>query len=142
MQQMKYEKSCGAVVFARIDGKIKYLLVANLEGVWGFPKGHMENGETEIETALREVYEETNLKIKLIGDFKTMDEHLIPSKKDTIKQIVYFLGEFDDYEKIVFQKEELSGVKLVDYEEAIGMFQYESSKRILMKANEFLNKYK
>ena len=142
MQQMKYEKSCGAVVFARIDGKIKYLLVANLEGVWGFPKGHMENGETEIETALREVYEETNLKIKLIGDFKTTDEHLIPSKKDTVKQIVYFLGEFDDYEKIVFQKEELSGVKLVDYEEAIDMFQYESSKRILMKANEFLNKYK
>ena len=88
------------------------------------------------------VYEETNLKIKLIGDFKTMDEHLIPSKKDTVKQIVYFLGEFDDYEKIVFQKEELSGVELVDYEEAIDMFQYESSKRILMEANEFLNKYK
>ena len=139
---MKYEKSCGAVVFTSVEGKNKYLLIANLEGIWGFPKGHMENGESEKETALREVYEETNLKVKLVGDFKTVDEHLIPSKKDTVKRIVYFLGEFDDYEKIVFQKEELSGVRLVDYEEAIGLFQYESSKRILMEANEYLEKYK
>lgn len=136
---MKYEKSCGAVVFTRLDGKIKYLLIANLEGVWGFPKGHMENGETEVETALREVYEETNLKIKLIGDFKTVDEHLIPSKKDTIKQIVYFLGEFDNQEKIIIQEKELSTSCLVDYAEAIELFQYESSKRILHLANEFID---
>lgn len=137
---MKYEKSCGAVVFTRIDGKIKYLLIANLEGVWGFPKGHVESGETEIETALREVYEETNLKVKLIGDFKTTDEHLIPSKKDTAKQIVYFLAEFDNSEKIIFQKTELSGARLVGYEEAIELFQFESSKRILTEANEYLEK--
>lgn len=137
---MKYEKSCGAVIFTNIQEKNKYLLIANLEGVWGFPKGHTESGETEEETALREVYEETNLKVKLIGDFKAVDEHLIPSKKDTIKQIVYFLGEFDNAEKIVFQKEELSDARLVDYEEAIELFQYESSKRILTEANEYLKK--
>ncbi len=139
---MKYEKSCGAVVFTRIDDKIKYLLVSNLQGVFGFPKGHIEGNETEEETALREVYEETNLKVKLIGDFKTTDEHLIPSKKDTVKQIVYFLGEFDNSEKIIFQKSELSGVRLVAYEEAIELFQFESSKRILTEANKYLEKYK
>ena len=51
----------------------------------------MEAGETEPETSLREVYEETNLRIKLIDGFRTTDEHFIPQKKDTIKQITYFL---------------------------------------------------
>ena len=63
---MKHEKSCGAVVFTKIDGEIKYLLISNIGGVYGFPKGHVECDETEAETALREVYEETHLKINLI----------------------------------------------------------------------------
>ena len=61
---MTWEKSCGAVVFTRENGQVKYLLVANLEGIYGFPKGHVEAGETEVETALREVREETGLTIE------------------------------------------------------------------------------
>jgi len=135
---MVYEKSCGAVVFTKIDGEIKYLLVANPEGIYGFPKGHMEENESETETAIREVYEETNVKIKLIDGFRTVDEHLIPTKKDTIKQIVYFLGTFQNQE-VIFQKEELSGACLVSYADAIGMFQYDSSKGILKEANDYLS---
>lgn len=37
-----YEKSCGAVAFTRINGEIKYVLVQQLEGFYGFPKGHDE----------------------------------------------------------------------------------------------------
>ena len=42
---MKFEKSCGAVVFTKIDNKIKYLIIKSLEGIYGFPKGHMELDE-------------------------------------------------------------------------------------------------
>ena len=56
---MNIEKSCGAVVFTKENERIKYVLIRNLEGIYGFPKGHMEAGETEIETTLREVYEGT-----------------------------------------------------------------------------------
>ena len=134
---MVYEKSCGAVVFKVIDGQIYYLLAANLQGVFGFPKGHMEADETETQTALREVYEETNLRITLLDGFRTTDEHPIPSKKDTMKQIVYFLGTFED-QSYAYQKEELSDLRLVTYEEALNLFQFESSKRIIKEANDFL----
>lgn len=134
---MTWEKSCGAVVFARENGQVKYLLVANLEGIYGFPKGHVEAGETEVETALREVREETGLMVRLIDGFRTTDEHPIPQKAGTMKQVVYFLGEYAGQE-VAYQQEELSGAYLVSYEEAMGMFQFESSRRVLTEANAFL----
>ena len=136
---MTYEKSCGAVVFTKMDGEIKYLLISNLQGIYGFPKGHVEGKETETETALREVYEETNLRIELIHGFRTTDEHFIPEKKDTVKQITYFLGVFENQD-VIYQKEELSGACLVGFEEAMGLFQFESSRRILTEANKYLKK--
>ena len=134
---MNYEKSCGAVVFTRIDNNIKYLLIQNLEGIYGFPKGHVEDGESETQTAIREVFEEVGVKVKLIKGFRTEDEHLIPQKESTMKQIVYFLGEYSNQD-FSHQKEELSNAELVDYETALTLFQFESSKRILKEANDFL----
>lgn len=134
---MTWEKSCGAVVFTRVNGQVKYLLIANLKRIYGFPKGHVEPGETEEQTALREIREETGLQVTLLPGFRTVDEHLIPEKKDTMKQIVYFLGTYDGQE-IAYQKEELSGAYLVSCEEAMGMFQFESSRRILAEADEYL----
>ena len=134
---MQHEKSCGAVVFTRTDKGVKYLLIANLKGIYGFPKGHVEAGETEEQTALREIREETSLRVTLVPGFRAVDEHLIPEKQDTMKQIVYFLAEYEGQE-VAYQKEELSGAYLVSYEEAMGMFQFESSRRILTEANHFL----
>ena len=84
---MIYEKSCGAVVFTRINSEIKYLLIRNLTGIYGFPKGHVKQGETEEETALREIFEEVGLSVKLLPGFRSEDEHPIPQKENTIKQI-------------------------------------------------------
>lgn len=135
--RLNYEKSCGAVVFTRINNNIMYLLIQNLEGIYGFPKGHVEDGESEIQTAIREVFEEVGIRVELINGFRTEDEHLIPQKENTIKKIVYFLGEYNNQE-INYQKEELSNAELVDYETALALFQFESSKRILKEANDFL----
>jgi len=135
---MRYEKSCGAVVFTEREGEIKYLIISSLRGIYGFPKGHTEAGETEVETALREVLEETGLRVQLIEGFRTTDRHLIGSKADPItKDITYFLGRFDN-QKPVFQKSEISGTYLVTFDEALNLFQYESPKRILKEANDYL----
>ena len=112
---MKYEKSCGAVVFTRERGQLKFALVQQLGGFYGFPKGHVECGESEQETALREIYEELHLRPTLIDGFRTVDEHPIPNKPGVIKQVVYFLAEYADQE-IVFQQTELLSAPLVSYE--------------------------
>ncbi len=135
----KTEKSCGAVVFTREAGQIKYLLIQNREGIYGFPKGHMEPGETEVETALREVREETQLIVALIDGFRTEDSHLIP-RTDIMKDIVYFLGYFEN-QCFAYQKEELTGIALLTFEEALPRFQFESSKRILKEAHDFLTRH-
>jgi 8-oxo-dGTP pyrophosphatase MutT (NUDIX family) len=134
---MIYEKSCGAVIFTRINNEIKYLLIRNLAGIYGFPKGHVEQGETEEQTALREVFEEVGLAVKLVSGFRCEDEHPIPEKGNTMKQIVYFLGEYSNQE-FTYQKEELTDALLTDYETAMTLFQFDSSKRILTEANNFL----
>ena len=134
---MIYEKSCGAVVFTLVNKEIKYLLIRNLTGIYGFPKGHVEQGETEEQTALREVFEEVGLAVKLVPGFRSEDEHPIPEKENTIKQIVYFIVEYSNQE-FIYQREELTDALLVDYETAMSLFQFDSSKRILTAANNFL----
>lgn len=133
-----YEKSCGAVVFTRTGGVVRYVIIQSLEGYYGFPKGHCEIGETEKETALREVLEETGLRVSLLPDFRYVDEHAIPQKPNVIKRIVYFAAEYADQE-IRHQPEELMDARLMTFEEAINAFQWENSKRILEQANHFLN---
>lgn len=134
---MTHEKSCGAVVFTRVDGQPRYLLVSNLEGIWGFPKGHVEPGETETETALREIREETGLTVTLLPGFRAEDAHAIPQRPDTVKRVVYFLGEYRE-QTFRHQREELSDARLKDYDAAMAMLQFDSSRRILTEAHRFL----
>ena len=134
---MIYEKSCGAVVFTRINNEIKYLLVRNLAGQYGFPKGHVERGETEEQTALREVFEEVGLIVKILPGFRMEDEYLIPQKENTVKRVVYFLAEYSKQE-FSYQKEELTDAVLLEYERAMTLFSFESNRKILTKANNFL----
>ncbi len=135
---MKYEKSCGAIVFTKIEGEIKYAIIQQIEGFHSFPKGHMEEGETEEETAKREIFEEIGIKPNFIEGFKTIEEHPIP-QRNSMKQVVYFLAEYENQE-LKYQKEELLGVTLMTYEEAINIFEYENSKTVLTEANNFLKK--
>lgn len=137
---MQRETSCGAVVFTLCGGKRRYVIVRGKKGFFGFPKGHMEAGETEQETALREIKEETGLSVRLIDGFRTEDEHPLirEGKPETIKKIIYFAAVFENQETHA-QESEITEIRLMTYEEAMKAFQFESSKRILAEANAFLN---
>ena len=65
------------------------------------------------------------------------EEYLIPQKENTKKRVVYFLGEYHN-QAFVYQKEELTAAVLTNYETAMTLFQFGSSKRILTEANDFL----
>ena len=61
---MADEKSCGAIVFTYENEIRKYVIIRETglyQGYCGFPKGHMEAGETEQDTAIREVKEDLKL---------------------------------------------------------------------------------
>lgn len=134
---MEYEKSCGAVVYTKANGIIKYVLIQQLQGFWGFPKGHVEKGETEEQTALREIYEEVHLKVNILNGFRTTDEYALPDKENIIKLVVYFCAEYSSQD-IIPQDAEVLRISLVPYEEALQLLTFESSKRILQEVNDFL----
>lgn len=135
---MEYEVSCGGVVYTRQNNEILYVIIESLDGYYGFPKGHVEVNEADEQTAIREIYEETGLEVKIIPGFKTVEEYLIPNKKNVIKRIVYFVSKYDKQD-IVYPRQELLGAYLMTYEEAIDVFQFESKKRILHEANNFIS---
>lgn len=135
---MKTEISCGAVVFTKEEGAIKYIIIESKEGIFGFPKGHIEAGETETETAIREIKEETNLDVNIIDGFKAYDNYLFTRKDKTIdKKNVYFLAEFEKQTPIP-QEAELKSITLMDFNTAMASFQFEGVIRILKEANDFL----
>lgn len=137
---MTYEHSAGAVVFTVVDDNIKYVIIKSRQGYFGFPKGHIERGEDEKTAALREVFEEVGLKVTLLDGFRTDDEHPIPSKRNVMKHIVYFAAQYSEQE-IKYQRKELSGARLMTFDEAMSSFQFEGSRRILTQANEFIINY-
>ncbi len=133
---MIYEKSCGVIVFTGTVDDIRFLLVKSRLGVYGFPKGHIEGNENEIETALREVYEETGIKPRLVKGFKTTDKYVLPTG-DITKFVTYFLGEFNNQQSIC-QRSEILETVLVTYSEALNLFEFLGHKRILKEAHDFL----
>ena len=96
----------------------------------------MELDEVEEETALREILEETGIKVKLINGFRYKVNYEIKDK-NIYKEVIYFLGEYSNQE-IIYQKEELSDAELMDFSTAFSVLQYDDSKAVLEAANDYL----
>ncbi len=78
---MKREKSCGAVLVRRAVSGWETLLIRHANGGhWAFPKGHVEPGETEAQTALREIREETAIAASLWPGFRTVISSFPPGR--------------------------------------------------------------
>ena len=110
---MKKEKSCGAVI---VNDNNQVLLVKQTLGHYGFPKGHVEDGETEEETAIREVKEETNIDIEIIKKDKFMITYNV---SDTIsKDVIYFIAKPLSF-KAVPQETEVAEILWVDINDVV-----------------------
>ena len=133
----EYENSCGAIVFNENTEKI--LLVKMHNGNWGFPKGHIEKDETKEETAIREVLEETNVRIKIIPNFEREIKY-IPNEK-TIKKVTIFMGITQD-EEVTVDTFEIEDFKWCTYEEALKLVTYKLQKDVLENARKVFIKSK
>ena len=127
-----YEKSCGGIIFYKTRQNTKILLVKNNNGrYWSFPKGHIEEGETEQETAIREIKEETGLDVTLVQGFREISEYSPFGK--IRKRVVFVLARaFTDNEKI--QEEEIDSYIWVDLQQARKLCSYDNDLRIIEKA--------
>ncbi len=139
--EIKREKSCGAVVYAVTAEGIQYLLIHSHKGFWAFPKGHVEHGETEHDTAAREIWEETGVRVRFVDGFRETDRHTFvhEDEPDAVKDIVYFLAVCDD-PKPCPRDSEVAGAALMGYDAAMAALRTDdNSRRILEKARDYLS---
>lgn len=131
-----YERSCGAVVYRKINNEIRYLLIKNKRSSnWSFPKGHVEKDETFEDTAKREVLEETGLRLNIFPGFQSKSEYSIQNRIQ--KTVVIFVGTTNDTNTRI-QPEEIEDYIWLTYENAYNNLKFENDKLILKDAKEFL----
>ena len=133
------EKSCGTIPYTLKNGTVNYLLIkAKDDGFCGFPKGHMENNETEIETALRETYEETSLNVEINSDFRYETSYQM--KNGNTKVVIYFLAEYENQDPKRNEDFEDFEFLILPYEKAYNELTYKEAKDMLKLANDYLTK--
>ena len=135
---MRYIKSCGFIVYRAENNENFYLIIKSHNGDVGFPKGHMEPGENELQTAIRELKEETGMDVDTIYDFRYQIEYPLPRVPDAMKQTVYFLGKCAS-DDIIIQETEVASAEFVTYDKAIEKLTFAETKNMLKKANDIIN---
>jgi len=143
---MPVERSAGAIIF-RKEGDMPFFLLLHYpsssrakKDYWDLPKGHIEKGEDEIGTIKREVEEETGLRdINLVEGFKEAIKYFFKWEgKTVLKFVTFYLAETKIREIKVSQ--EHIGFKWLPYKEALEQITFKNAKKILQRANDFLQK--
>jgi len=130
------EKSCGAIVYRKFHGNTEILLIRHVKsGYWSFPKGHIEDGETELETAVREIKEETGLDVFVDTGFREIVT--FSPRRDAQKTVVYFVAKAKSHE-ISPQASEISETKWVEINKATEHLTYDNDRIIVNRAKAFI----
>ena len=98
----------------------------------------IENGETEIETAIREIKEETSVNVMIDPTFRETVSYF--PKRDTQKTVVYFIARAKNYD-FVPQEEEIAEIRWVDIGYASTILTYENDKNIVNKAKAAIKEF-
>ncbi len=95
-KDMPLDKLAGALVIAREEGETYVALVHDVFGYWTLPKGGIEEGLSEVDGMMREIWEEIGLRVKSRGEIGR-NEYIAsdPSRGKVRKQVIYFLAESD-----------------------------------------------
>lgn len=126
---VKLEKSCGAVIWREQEGKPHVLVIQHQNGGhWAFPKGHVEGHETEEQTAVREILEETGLKVKLNTSFRRVVT--FSPKPRVIKDVIYFAAR-PTGGKLKRQEAEVMDIRWLTIGEALKFITYETDRAVL-----------
>lgn len=133
---MKREKSCGAVIFRQENTERYYLILKSTQGHTTLCKGHVEGNETEHETAVREIMEETGLIVDFVDGFREVVTY--SPKPGVTKDVVFFLARARGGD-IACQPEEVAEAVLLPFGEAMARLTHPSDQDVLAAADVFLN---
>lgn len=129
------EKSTGAVVYLKENDNYLFLIEKMQHGHYSHPKGHMEKGETEVETAVREIKEETNLDITLDTGFRKVIS--FSPYQGCWKDVVFFVAEAKD-KNFKKQEKEIAELYWLSYEDALKILTFKSDQDVLKEAMNYL----
>ena len=144
---MNKEFSAGAIIFKKEGAGILFLVIYSARNkIWGFPKGHIEAGESEKEAAIREIKEEAGLEgLSFIEGFEQEVVYVTISKRMPFKgqkiekHVTYFLCETIG-EDIMVDGREITGYRFSDFNDAGRLVRFDNLKRILRRAHDFLQR--
>ncbi len=122
------ETSCGAVVLRQQGQGIVVLTLQHAAGHWAFPKGHMEPGETEQDTALREIWEETGLRVRLDTAFRHVNTY--SPKPGVLKDVIYFVA-WAQQDMLALQQAEIQASAWLPPAAARARLTYENDRLLL-----------
>jgi len=142
---MTTQISAGIIIYRQTKDGIKFLLLYHGHNYWNFPKGKIEKDENTIETALREVYEETGLKrhyLELKKNFKTSERYIFKAREDEskiFKIVTFYLAKTSN--PIIKVSKEHLGYGWFSFSEAIKiLFRYKGTAEIIKKAYYLIRK--
>jgi bis(5'-nucleosidyl)-tetraphosphatase len=134
------DASFGVIPIHMQDGVRRFLLVHQMKGHWGFPKGHADKGETPMQTALRELAEETGItSCELIGNELFIERYAYINKesKQVDKTVTFFLGRVGD-PSVTVQPEEVQDYSWLTAEEARGRLTFPEARELFSRVLEHL----
>jgi len=134
------EKSAGAIVFHKGGSSIEYLVLHYPAGHWDFPKGNIEKGESEEDTILREIREETGIVsvVPLPGFSRRIEYQYRRPEGLVFKTVIFKLARANV--KTVKLSHEHQGYAWLEYQKALDRVTFENSKRVLREAQSYLEK--
>lgn len=133
------EVSAGGIVFRLSEQGTQYLLIKDSYGNWGFPKGHLEDGETPAEAAERETAEETGLaQLVLRGPIRVIDWHFRFRGRHIHKYCHFFLFESADGEPSPQVEEGITAFRWEPLDQALEALSYDNARGVLKRAGEMV----